>query len=554
MGKTSFFAEMTARVSRLVKGAGYTGIVVASLFFAYESYAQETTQGLGSYSAPAATSAGTTPAGATPVDFSSLSSLPGTAKSTFLSAPVDNAIDEDNYYIGGGDKFHIFLVRMPSQGYDGTVNQNGDLLIPTIGIIPVGKVTLARAKAIIAEYMYQKLKQPNEIRISLDGIKTAQITGFGSVNNPGTYVFSGATRLWDALKAMTSGNMSDLNFREVCRKNLDSVAYFDILKFLYKGDFSQNPYVYPGDELYITPATKRVFIGGGGLKAWISGRIPIHPHERLADFLSFFFFHEYADSEHILVSRTDNGRSSQLITVNLNLKQDFYLQDRDGIIIPIKGGGISNDTSAMVSVGGEVVRGGVYPIPKSGTSVQVIIALAGGYTAYADTNKTVVLRMDKKPPPPNLMDAISRPEISGALAVAGATKDYLVIRLKDHPETIVQNGDHVWVPRKENMVFISGCVKFPGAYAFKPHQKKDYYIDLAGGFAERADKSNIAIVTPYIEAYLSKSSSAEIEGGDFIAVPVKTQYKFYDKVIAPTISTILSAGGFLIAILSLVHW
>jgi len=470
------------------------------------------------------------------------------------ASTIDNAIDENTYYIGGGDRLHIYIVDMPSMNYSCVVTQDYYLIETTLGIIPLGgKVTLARAKEIIVDYMRQKMRGTNnKVRVLLEGVKTSHITAFGSVNSPGTYSFPGTMRLWDVLKSITSANMSDVDFRAVRRKSGDSVAYFDMLGFLYKGDFSQNPYIYPGDELYLVRTTRRVSIGGSGLKAWISGQIPIHPNERLAEFLSFFFFHEHADSEHIFISRTDDGRQYQIITFNLKLKQDFYLQDRDGIIIPQKGGGFSNETYT-VSVGGEVVQGGTYPVPKGGTAVQVIIALAGGYTSFADTNRTVVLRMDKKPPPPGMTDGVSRPEMSGALAVAAATKDYLIIRIKEHPETIMKTGDHIWVPRKENMIFISGCVKLPGGYAFTPHKKKEYYIQLAGGFSERADKANIAVVTPYVEAYLSKSTKAEIDAGDIIAVPMKREFKLFERVILPTISMLLSSAGFLIGIVSLVY-
>jgi len=231
------------------------------------------------------------------------------------------------------------------------------------------------------------------------------------------------------------------------------LSSYCFIGFLYKGNFSQNPYIYPSDQLYIVPATRMVSIGGSGLKAWINGLIPIRPNERLAEFLSFFFFDERADSEHIFISRTDDGRQYQTITFNLKLKQDFYLQDRDGIIIPQKGYGFSNETYT-VTVGGEVVRAGIYPVPKGGTAIQVIVALACGYTSFADTNRTVILRMDKKPPPPGMTDGVARPEMNAALAVAAATKDYLIIRIKEHPETVVKTGDHVLVPRKENMIFI----------------------------------------------------------------------------------------------------
>jgi protein involved in polysaccharide export with SLBB domain len=474
--------------------------------------------------------------------------------SSLATSAIDNAIDEDTYYIGGGDKLHIYLVDMPSMNYGGLITQDYFFIEPTLGIIPVGgKVSLASAKKIIADYMNLKLKGKgsNQVRILFEGVKTVYITAFGSVNYPGTYSFPGNMRLWDVLKVITSGSTTDINIREVRLKNGDSVAYFDLLTFLYKGDFSQNPYIYSRDELFLTPSTKRVYIGGAGLKAWINGKIPLplRRDETAKSFFSFFFFDENADSEHIIIQRTEGDRESQQLTFNLKSNQDLSLKNNDVIVIPVKGG---DGDVYVVNASGELVRPGAYPIPKGGTAVQTIIALAGGYTSFADTNRTVILRTSKKPPPPNVTDGVSRPEMSGALMVAGATKDYLIIRIKEHPETLLKPGDNVYIPRLENTVYLSGCVKVPGGYTFKPHQKKEYYIHCAGGFAERADKANIAIVTPYLDAYLSKSANAEIDAGDFIAIPVKREFKLYERIILPTLSMLLASAGFLIGIVSLV--
>jgi protein involved in polysaccharide export with SLBB domain len=483
-------------------------------------------------------------------DYSLSSSMKGSSSSTNA---IDNAIDEDAYFIGGGDKLHIYLVDMPSMNYVGIITQDYFFLEPTLGVIPIGgKRSLASAKKIIADSMNQKLKgkSANRVRILFEGVKTAHITAFGSVINPGTYSFPGSMRLWDVLKAVSSGSISNINFREIRLQNGDSVAYYDLLTFLYKGDFSQNPYIYPGDRLFLSPVTRRVYAGGAGLRAWINGQIPLRKDENAKDFLSLFFFSENADSEHITIQRTENSRESQQITFNLKSNQDLSLKNNDLIMVPVK-----SDSSEihLVNATGELVRPGAYPIPKNGTAVQTIIALAGGFTSFADTNRTVILRISKKPPPTAVSDGHSRPEMNAALAVAAATKDYLIIRTKNHPETLLKPGDNLYIPRIENTVYLSGCIKVPGGYAFKPNKKKEYYVRLAGGYSERADKTNIAVITPFLDAYQSKSTNAEIGAGDFIVVPVNREYKLYERIILPTLSMLLASAGFLIGIVSLIR-
>jgi protein involved in polysaccharide export with SLBB domain len=470
-----------------------------------------------------------------------------------LSGIVDNSVDEKTYYIGGGDAFRIFVVDLPSMNYSASVNQNCDLIIPTLGIIPLGKVTLSRAKELIAEYMHQKMKRPNEIRVVLERIKNATIYAFGSVSSPGTYSFYGITRLWDVLKTITNASFSDNNFRAVRRINKDSTDYFDLFTFLYKGDFSQNPYVYPGDQLYVFPALNRVFITGSGLRGWINGQIPILPDEAATDFLSHFFFNENADLEHILIQRTDDNVHYEQVVFNLKQNQVFYLKNNDIVTVPIKK---DYPQICIASVTGEVTRPGAYSIMKNGSSVPALIALAGSYTSFADTGKVVILRRAKQAPPllaaGNKSDgeASIRPEMGASFGMTITTRDFQVIRVKEHPGVTLESGDQILVPRTEHMVFVSGSVKYPGGYPYKPNQYKNYYIKCAGGYTERADKGNIAIITFYGDITQTKGVKAELDEGDLIIVPMSREYKLFNMVILPSFSIILASLGVFMGILA----
>jgi protein involved in polysaccharide export with SLBB domain len=465
---------------------------------------------------------------------------------------VDNSIDEKSYYIGGGDVLHIYIVDLPTMNYTGVVNQNCDIIISNLGIIHIGKVTLARAKEIVVEYMREKLRRPNEIRVVLENVKNVSLYVFGSVGNPGTYNFSGMSRLWDVLKA-TGADLSNNNFRAVRRTNKDTVTFFDMHKYLYKEDFSQNPYIYPGDEFSVFPALNRVYITGAGLRAWMNGFVPILPNERAGDFLSLFFFSENADTEHILISRTENGREYTMTTINLEENADFSLRNNDVITIPVK-----KDLSelCMVTVSGEVARTGVYPIAKSGTKVQSVIALAGGFTTFADSQATIVLRRSKPAPsivaPGNRSEAEGtiRPEMTSALTIMSTTRDFQVIRLKDFPETPLRSGDQIMVRRMEGMVYVSGSVKHPGGFPFVPDKKKEYYLRLAGGCNEFADKKNISILASYGDVFQKKSNRDNIADGDVIAVPVSKEYKLLTMVILPALSAILATVGIVVSVLA----
>jgi protein involved in polysaccharide export with SLBB domain len=477
---------------------------------------------------------------------------------------ADNSIDENAYYIGGGDVFRIYIADIPSMNYTGTVNESGDLYLPSLGIASLGKITLARAKVLIADFVKTKLKKQYDIRVSLLRVKDASISISGSVASPGTYTFPGYLRLWDALKIAnkereqpaTSLYLNDYNLRAVGLRHLggDSLITCDLLIYLLKGDFSQNPYIYPGDYLTILPATNRVYVGGG-IKGVLSGLVPIHQDERIGDFFSFFSFDPNADSQHILIQRMDESRNYQITTIDIASKEsrDFRLKNNDIITVPYL-----KDFSEIfiVSVAGEVNHPGVYPISKRKTTVHQVLSLAGEYTPFANADKAAVIRHSKIPASLfshgssqelNEPLAAMRPELSSGLVMMTATKDYSVILIKDHPETILEPNDQIVIPRAEHMVYISGSVDRPGAYAFSPNKKVNYYIDLAGGITSRANKDNITIAEVYGDVFQT-STRTDVEDGDIIVVPLAQQYRFLTTILLPLASLFIATAGLLAAL------
>jgi protein involved in polysaccharide export with SLBB domain len=479
-------------------------------------------------------------------------------------ASMDNSIDENTYYVGGGDIFRIYASDMPSINYSGAVNENGDLYLQSIGIISLGKITLGKAKQVIANSIKAKLKKQIDIHVSLLKVKSATISISGSVASPGTYTLPGSLRLWDALKLAnkereqpaTSLYLNDYNLRSVAVGHLgsDSLTNCDLLVYLLKGDFSQNPYLYPGDFIRILPATDRVYIGGG-IKGVLFGLVPIHQNERVTDFFSFFSFDPNADSEHILIQRMDESRNYQITTINISAKEsrDFLLKNNDIITVPYV-----KDFSEIfiVTVLGEVNHPGVYPISKRKTTVQEVLTLAGDYTPFANVEKAAVIRRTKIPSTlfthgsgqeVNEPLAAMRPELSSGLAMMTATKDYTVILIKDHPETILEPGDQLVIPRAEHMIYVSGSVDRPGAYAFVPHKKIGYYVDLAGGMTSRANRDNITIAEVYGDVFQA-STRKVVEDGDIIVVPMAQQYRFLTIILLPLASIFISIATLAISL------
>ncbi|HEX2959974.1 MAG TPA: polysaccharide biosynthesis/export family protein [Chitinispirillaceae bacterium] len=187
---------------------------------------------------------------------------PMSARTTYIDA--DNSIDDSTYRIGSGDEFTVVLIKNPSVYYSGKVNQNGDLFIPEIGIVPVLKLRLCDARKKIKESCEELLKK--EVYVSLEKVKTVTVSVVGPLSNPGTFSQPGMMRLADLIKLANGDSLPSFqkfNYRRVRCESGDSVSYYDLYRYLFKGDQSQNPYLFPGDRILTVPVSQSVYLGGG---------------------------------------------------------------------------------------------------------------------------------------------------------------------------------------------------------------------------------------------------------------------------------------------------
>jgi len=185
-----------------------------------------------------------------------------------------------------------------------------------------------------------------------------------------------------------------------------------------------------------------------------------------------------------------------------------------------------------VEIKGEVVFPGRYAIRK-GEKLSSLIERAGGFTKYAYLKGAIFTRKSvQKMQQKHLQEAIERLEkelISASLGVtkvAGgaeetryqsevlkrqrellakfkAAKAIGRVVIKLYPPKILkytaydltlEDGDVLIVPRKPSTVNIMGAVYAPNAYLYEKGRDVGYYIKLAGGLSENANKKGIFVV------------------------------------------------------------
>jgi len=149
-------------------------------------------------------------------------------------------------------------------------------------------------------------------------------------------------------------------------------------------------------------------------------------------------------------------------------KKDVRLQQEDVILVPL--------AKIQVSIRGEVKRPGIYQL-KGGERIMDVIELAGGLTPKAHLGRVMVDRVS-----PNKRREI----IDLNLADGDLEKNNI----------LVQDRDDISIfpiyPRREQVVWVQGAVKYPGAYQLEPGMRVSDLVRDKGKlmdevYMERAD-------------------------------------------------------------------
>ncbi|ANE35941.1 capsular polysaccharide export system, periplasmic protein [Campylobacter iguaniorum] len=111
-------------------------------------------------------------------------------------------------------------------------------------------------------------------------------------------------------------------------------------------------------------------------------------------------------------------------------------------------------------------------------------------------------------------------------------KGQVIISDNDAYENVVlEEGDTLYIPTKNNLVIVQGEVGLPGAFTYVKDADINRYIEMAGELSDRANKERILVIaangqaSKYDASTFSFSSKPEIKEGDSILVLPKAESK-----------------------------
>jgi protein involved in polysaccharide export with SLBB domain len=404
--------------------------------------------------------------------------------------PVQAVPVGPDYVIGPGDSIRIIIWGSVQGEYNLTVNRNGQVDIPKVGVVHVSSMTFRQLREVL-DREFARQYNNFQMSVTLDNLRTIQVYVVGQARFPGSYAVSSLSTLVSALFASggpgKSGSMRDIQVR----RGGKVITHFDMYDFLLRGDKSRDIRLHSEDVIFIPPVGPMVAIGtpktdkeiGAALKTLARLQLQTEdPHQGYsqgtrAPEVSWRKREDLRimapEKEELVPGRikplADNWLDQETI------EKEAKFEERYGISLTEAVTKLA--MSKGLDLGGPVKVQGIYEL-KNEKNLGELLALAGGLGDTAFKGRVQVLR------------------VQGRQSMVLLDEDLEKVISRGQSFRLV-DGDLVeifGVPGVvENKVVIAGAVKNPGEFGFQGSMRVKDLIGYAGGLLQQADKREAEI-------------------------------------------------------------
>lgn len=187
---------------------------------------------------------------------------------------------------------------------------------------------------------------------------------------------------------------------------------------------------------------------------------------------------------------------------------------------------------SVVTLSGEIAYSGQYALTTHKDRVSDLIARCGGFSPNAYPKGAMLTRQIEKGTKSVMLkdELISRStsvkSTSLDFEVVGISLDEIMKNPGGKDDVFLLDGDEIFVPRKSQVVKVTGEVLNPISSTYTKGRKLKKYVSGAGGFAVNAKKNKVYVVYPNgtasdTKSFLGIRSYPKLEAGAEIIVPTK---------------------------------
>lgn len=388
--------------------------------------------------------------------------------STF--APVANVPVAPDYIVGPGDSFTVTLWGRVNAQYNVTINRNGEIILPEIGVLSVSGMTLAA----LEDYLQDQFSRKHtdfKMAVTMGRLRTIKVFIVGEAGIPGSYTLSSLSTIINSLFA-AGGPSKSGSLRNVrLLRNAHEPVAIDLYDFLLGGDKNADVRLQDGDTVFIPLIGPVVGVSGNVKRPAIyemSEPLTLDQTLQLAGGITYVGW-----LQRVQVERVENH--TRRIVADFDISEDSELSDRQGGIDTLLQDGdlvkvfsVTPFEQNVVYLQGHVARAGKYELKPNMKLSDIINShkslLPQANLEYAEIERLV---------PPDFHPIVT-PFNVGKLLEGDKSQDVELMQF----DTI---RVYRWDQKGKKSVSITGMVYRPGEYRFIAGMRLSELLDAAGG-------------------------------------------------------------------------
>jgi protein involved in polysaccharide export with SLBB domain len=481
--------------------------------------------------------------------------------------PISAPNLDDSYVLDFGDVLRIQLLGQKDLIDSYKLKRDGSINLPDIGSINLAGLSLGEASKLIKSKVNQAYIGTDSF-ISLENIRDVSVLLAGDVFNPGIYTLNGSSNMLHAIN-VAGGIGAYGSYRSIkLIRNQQVIEELDIYDILLNGISTSKNRLRSGDIIFVDPRNNVITLEGAFKRV---SKYELLAEENLSDAIKYANgLTVDADLSNIFLYRILDSEVKSIPITNISQFKSIKSRDQDRVFV-------RKNSFRNVTISGAVLRPGSYKMIE-GENVFDLIENAGGYTENAFPAGAIYLNEQAKEINKNaieklydefidgLIDILQKSsvemDITPLITLSEQIKDsnpngrIIIDLLDDSSQTVMQNNDSIFIPEKNNSVFIFGEVLNEGALIYKRGADLEFYLDEASGLKDQANAQSIFIMYPNGQTkqfnrkrnlFASKSQEIIIEPGSVIYVPKKIDNTLSSRLTAQAYATILGQVALAIA-------
>lgn len=476
-----------------------------------------------------------------------------------------------NYLINVGDTILLKLWGAVDLELPLVVDPQGNIFVPRVGPINLLNVRNENVSSVVEQHIKSIYRENVGVYASLSAAQQVKVFVSGNVLSPGLYEgFSAdsALHFLDKAGGIAPDRGSYLDIRLLRDGRI--AKQINLYDFLLNGRMP-NIQFRDGDTLFVAPLNNTVSFSGLVNNPYqlefVAGELYLDEALKIVGVMP--------NATHVRITR-NQGAERNVEYVPLSSADNLKIQSGDKVTV------LADKTigSIIVQVEGEHVGLTEYVVPygsKLGDLLkqirrspqsdvdniqlfrrslaerqkfmleQSLRALENNVlSARSETLGEAGLRSQEAQLVLQFIERASKIEPRGQV-VLGQSESKMDVTLED--------GDRIRVPKKSNLVSVHGEVYFPSAFLYQQTLTPEDYIEKAGGFSQKADKSRVLIMhqNGSVEQYEAQKmfrTSANLVAGDEILIMPEVDFKSFQftKDLVEVIYQIAVSAGVILRI------